>query len=272
MRNLEIKNNDCHAALAMTKSVQSGRSRLPICKADAPLFLSDVYNKRYMSEKITSRCPQSGRSMIEMLGVLAIIGVLSVGGIAGYSKAMMKYRINKTIEQITLIAGNVRTFFNKGNYYSANCTCYTSNGCNGVSERDGCPIIRKAKILPEDMVTIDNSGKITDIVSKWGEKVYLYRANKAETNDFKAFSIGFKVSDLDICIALLAQDWTSSNISFIEIYGHNMSSGLKSPVSIDKAVELCEWGVIKYKNNQLVFYFDADPSGKYYQETIGWKN
>ena len=29
-----------------------------------------------------------GRSMIEMLGVLAIIGVLSVGGIAGYSKAM----------------------------------------------------------------------------------------------------------------------------------------------------------------------------------------
>ena len=28
---------------------------------------------------------ESGRSMIEMLGVLAIIGVLSVGGIAGYS-------------------------------------------------------------------------------------------------------------------------------------------------------------------------------------------
>ena len=54
---------------------------------------------------------QSGRSMIEMLGVLAIIGVLSVGGIAGYSKAIMKYRINKTIEQITLVAGNVRTFF-----------------------------------------------------------------------------------------------------------------------------------------------------------------
>ena len=48
---------------------------------------------------------ETGRSMIEMLGVLAIIGVLSVGGIAGYSKAMQKYRINKTIEQITLIAG-----------------------------------------------------------------------------------------------------------------------------------------------------------------------
>ena len=43
---------------------------------------------------------QDGRSMIEMLGVLAIIGVLSVGGIAGYSKAMMKFKINKTIDQM----------------------------------------------------------------------------------------------------------------------------------------------------------------------------
>ena len=37
-----------------------------------------------------------GRSMIEMLGVLAIIAVLSVGGIAGYSKAMEKFKLNKT--------------------------------------------------------------------------------------------------------------------------------------------------------------------------------
>ena len=28
---------------------------------------------------------ESGRSMVEMLGVLAIIGVFSVGGIAGYT-------------------------------------------------------------------------------------------------------------------------------------------------------------------------------------------
>ena len=39
----------------------------------------------------------AGRSMIEMLGVLAIIAVLSVGGIAGYSKAMEKFKVNKAI-------------------------------------------------------------------------------------------------------------------------------------------------------------------------------
>ena len=40
-----------------------------------------------------------GRSMIEMLGVLAIIGVLSVGGIAGYSKAMDMYKLNRLVDQ-----------------------------------------------------------------------------------------------------------------------------------------------------------------------------
>ena len=44
---------------------------------------------------------QFGRSMIEMLGVLAIVGVLSVGGIAGYSKAMEKFKVNKLVEEYT---------------------------------------------------------------------------------------------------------------------------------------------------------------------------
>ena len=45
---------------------------------------------------------ESGRSMVEMLGTLAIIGVLSVGGIAGYSYGMDKYRANETINDVNL--------------------------------------------------------------------------------------------------------------------------------------------------------------------------
>ena len=44
-----------------------------------------------------------GRSMIEMLGVLAIVGVLSVGGIAGYSKAMEKFKVNKAIGEYSYL-------------------------------------------------------------------------------------------------------------------------------------------------------------------------
>lgn len=50
---------------------------------------------------------QYGRSMIEMLGVLAIVGILSVGGIAGYSKAMNKHRNNRSIEDYTFFINNL---------------------------------------------------------------------------------------------------------------------------------------------------------------------
>ena len=49
----------------------------------------------------------AGRSMIEMLGVLAIIGVLSVGGIAGYSKAMEKFKLNKIIGEYSMFLYNM---------------------------------------------------------------------------------------------------------------------------------------------------------------------
>ena len=53
----------------------------------------------------------AGRSMIEMLGVLAIVGVLSVGGIAGYSKAMEKFKVNKTIDEVLTIVSNTRILY-----------------------------------------------------------------------------------------------------------------------------------------------------------------
>ena len=47
---------------------------------------------------------ESGRSMVEMLGVLAIIGVLSIGGIAGYTIAMNRYRANEIIDTAAKLA------------------------------------------------------------------------------------------------------------------------------------------------------------------------
>ena len=45
-----------------------------------------------------SMTTESGRSMVEMLGTLAIIGVLSIGGIAGYNLGMEKQRANELLE------------------------------------------------------------------------------------------------------------------------------------------------------------------------------
>ena len=46
---------------------------------------------------------ESGRSMVEMLGVLAIIGVLSVGGIAGYTSAMRQHKANEILNAASML-------------------------------------------------------------------------------------------------------------------------------------------------------------------------
>jgi type II secretory pathway pseudopilin PulG len=75
------------------------------------LIIGDNEMRKFLSE-------QTGRSMIEMLGVLAIIGVLSVGGIAGYSKAMAKYKQNKIGDQVSMLITNIRTIYGNSSDYS----------------------------------------------------------------------------------------------------------------------------------------------------------
>ncbi len=84
-----------------------GRSLLSNCASYAKAFLSDVYKRGTRAKKCQAEGGQDGRSMVEMLGVLAIIGILSVGAIAGYSHAMFKYRMNKTIDVVTHFLQNL---------------------------------------------------------------------------------------------------------------------------------------------------------------------
>ncbi len=155
---------------------------------------------------------QNGRSMIEMLGVLAIIGVLSVGGIAGYSKAMMKYRINKTIEQITLIAGNIHTFF-------ANQKSYAD------LDGDDKTIIKKAKLVPDEMLTLDSDGNITAMTNPFGGNVYLNgfaHSNENQVDQGKGyFRIYYKEVPEEACIDLMSQDWSATGAKYICAYAPN---------------------------------------------------
>jgi type II secretory pathway pseudopilin PulG len=47
---------------------------------------------------------ESGRSMVEMLGVLAVIGILSIGGIVGFSLSMSRYKANAMLDKATKYA------------------------------------------------------------------------------------------------------------------------------------------------------------------------
>lgn len=84
-----------------------------------------------------------GRSMVEMLGVLAIIGVLSVGAISGYSKAMFKYKLNKELTGYSWLI----------NHLNASKTLYTK-----VAEYTYLvPYLNKTNSIPEGFTIYEQS-------------------------------------------------------------------------------------------------------------------
>ena len=131
--------------------------------------------------------------MVEMLGVLAIIGVLSVGGIAGYTKAMMQYKINKSTEQITYIVGNIRTLFGVQKKYI------------GVNETT---IWKKAHLFPDEMW--NTAG--TDVENPFGGDVLLGSADRKNGAD-RAFWLRYTGLPEEACMALSTYDWGSSSSS-----------------------------------------------------------
>ena len=95
----------------------------------------------------------TGRSMVEMLGVLAIIGVLSVGAIAGYSKAMFKYKLNKQTEQLTQVLNTITRL---------------SHSFNNLTEFTFMfPYLIKMGEVPNEMVKQGDNSYIYDIFNNY---------------------------------------------------------------------------------------------------------
>ena len=84
-----------------------------------------------------------------MLGVLAIIGVLSVGGIAGYSKAMQKWEDNKQIQQLSEL------FYNSINNFDWFEHDYFSQPISGYVKGEGMTILASINAIPSGM-TVKN--------------------------------------------------------------------------------------------------------------------
>jgi type II secretory pathway pseudopilin PulG len=154
------------------------------------------------SSKYNFNANEKGRSMIEMLGVLAIIGVLSVGGIAGYSKAMLKYKTNKTIDQITMLTTNIRTLYaQQKDFEGLNAAVH-----NTTSGKDTLGVV------PDEL-----QGSAANLVNPFSGSIVVTEANSVDgaagTN--RAFIIEINGIPKEACMAIATSDW-----------GSNYSSGL----------------------------------------------
>jgi Tfp pilus assembly protein PilE len=160
---------------------------------------------------------ESGRSMVEMLGVLAIIGVLSVGGIAGYSKAMNKYKINKTTDQLSMLVANIRTLYSsQGNYKGlTNATAvqygvvpgdmYTATVQNGTQEKYTAGTMKNA--FNGAVTIIASPARGTQASGTGADAV-------AGTNSGdEAFIIEYAGLSNEACITIATGDWGSGQAS-----------------------------------------------------------
>ena len=136
---------------------------------------------------------ENGRSMIEMLGVLAIIGVLSVGGIAGYSKAMNKFKTNKVADNVSMLVANIKTMYAQQKTYS---------GLTTTTAHD-------MGLVPDELVKKSNNK--TSYKNAFNGNVAIQSSNSTATsgNDNKAFIIVFDGLSREACITLATNDWGS---------------------------------------------------------------
>ena len=165
---------------------------------------------------------ENGRSMVEMLGVLAIIGVLSVGGIAGYSKAMNKYKINKTTDQVSMLVANIRTLFSsQGNY----------------GDLDNAKAI-KFGVVPNDMIKTKTTGQgedattTTSLANAFGGDVTIAadKARNGDSGENEAFTIRYDGLTSEACVTIATGDWGSGQASGLIAIGAGVKASLTTAI------------------------------------------
>ena len=178
--------------------------------------------------KTMYKSEQTGRSMVEMLGVLAIIGVLSVGGIAGYSKAMTKFKINKSMDQISMLVANIRTLFSGQRSYS------------GLSNTNAV----KFGIIPSEM---DGGGGLITNAFSGGVSIAATNVTVGGgTTTNGGFTIKYSGLGKEACVTMATSDWgsgsssglVSMSVSATDAAGTTYS-GTDLPVTLINAADKC---------------------------------
>jgi len=140
--------------------------------------------------------------MIEMLGVLAIIGVLSVGGIAGYSQAMSKFKVSKTTDQVQTMVTNIRTLFAGQRDYSG------LTGANAYT----------MGILTDET---------WDASKSKASNAYGGEITFATPGNAHQFLISYAGIPDDACVRIIMSDWGDSSSGFVGLNVANKASELK---------------------------------------------
>ena len=176
----------------------SGLTRISRWNKFANWFDLDTPIKSECDTMETDAATCRGRSMVEMLGVLAIIGVLSVGAISGYGKAMFKYKLNKQTEQLNQVIGAMVR-------YKSSLMLNPDSADAPISDYQLVPLLKKLGEIPKEMYTSDGRF-IKDV---FGTEYQIYHRNIDKSITLRTEDLGRNESGFQICknLYLLAKEW-----------------------------------------------------------------
>ncbi len=139
---------------------------------------------------------QKGRSMIEMLGVLAVIGILTIAGLFGYQKAILKARVNKTVEMVAM------TLQNYADLTLKDTEGLTITGQNAVSDASQIGLIDGCELLESEA---EEGYQICEV--PLGE-LYVKFEQKGDKIHNYMMMLMMIDQEPDVCTAFLNQGWS----------------------------------------------------------------
>jgi len=174
---------------------------------------------------------ECGRTMVEMLGVLSIIGVISVGG---FNILIRTQHEQKTATLISDIAQAAQL--------AKKLSCQFDDGYKSYSQ-----FLYRSNAYPNSWTYSVKSGEFTGIL----DSTYTFAGNAEK------FSMAVSNLDEEICIKIATTNWgniQSSGLTEIQVNsGDKISSGTDSyPVGLDIAATQC--GSDKKKNKITLTY------------------
>lgn len=166
---------------------------------------------------------ESGRSTLEILSILAIAILLTIGAFAGYSKAVVRYKANKVINQVATLSDNIRRQFSQEISYE---------------KLSNQTLIEQHSILPNDVTYDTQTQHIYNpfkglILVTSGQIGYGVSGIK---NDKKAFLIKYTGLPHEACATIAAYDWNaepSSGLIGLRVNGKNTQTDNQSETLTD---------------------------------------
>ena len=150
-----------------------------------------------------------------------VLGVMAVGAISGYSKAMSKYGTNKIFDQAIMIITNTRTIYSQQTSY---------DGLNNSSAIN-------MGLIPDEMGTDAETGTL---VNALGGSAYISSARLSSDDGIdadgnRAFVLTYSGLSREACVNLATSDWgsgSSSGLVGVAAYGYSVTEAQKEDTDL----------------------------------------